>query len=405
MGEEALYVRLRTALGLGAVAVGSLGSGPCGVCLPRDEGTHCVALDDYSKWAAELGEGGAGGTSASGAAGQTGEAGASSGAGECPSVEDFARFYRVTRPGTTMSWSKEVSAADAGIAVTDGGTQCCYFGTSEEIYCPGGRPFLVDGEAELAELEEIGTADGADVVRCDALVARLITRGWLGAARVEHASVASFARLTLELLAFGAPVGLVEDAQRAALDELRHAELCLSQAHRYTARRYRFGRFAGAGRGTPNADFASFVARNILEGCIGETLAAAIVTEQARAAMDARLKTALRAVADDETRHAALAWRIVRWAFTVAGPELRAVAESVFEFADTRARHRSPTPSDPAPELSTHGLLDRGAQDAIAARVWADVLRPLSRDLLAEARQKTSESERGSKLTHFALDR
>ena len=57
-----------------------------------------------------------------------------------------------------------------------------------------------------------------------------VVKAWTTAARAEHASVASFARFTLQLLHLGAPADLVADAQQAALDEVRHARLCFGVA-------------------------------------------------------------------------------------------------------------------------------------------------------------------------------
>ncbi|MFZ5897429.1 MAG: hypothetical protein ACOY0T_40625 [Myxococcota bacterium] len=56
---------------------------------------------------------------------------------------------------------------------------------------------------------------------------------WARAACFEHASIASFNRFSLELLALGAPGDLVERANRAALDEVRHARLCFALASVY----------------------------------------------------------------------------------------------------------------------------------------------------------------------------
>jgi hypothetical protein len=55
-------------------------------------------------------------------------------------------------------------------------------------------------------------------------------------ALLEHASVASFARFSLQLMAAGAPASLVEAAHRAALDEIEHARLTFRLASRYEGR-------------------------------------------------------------------------------------------------------------------------------------------------------------------------
>ena len=60
-----------------------------------------------------------------------------------------------------------------------------------------------------------------------------LARLWAESARGEHASVPAFSRLSLSLVALGAPAGLVEAALRAALDEIQHARLAFSLASTY----------------------------------------------------------------------------------------------------------------------------------------------------------------------------
>ena len=59
---------------------------------------------------------------------------------------------------------------------------------------------------------------------------------WLRAALLEHASIASFARFSLELLRYGAPPELVVGAHRAALDEVAHARLAFALASSWSGR-------------------------------------------------------------------------------------------------------------------------------------------------------------------------
>ena len=49
----------------------------------------------------------------------------------------------------------------------------------------------------------------------------------------EHASVASFARHTLQLMAMGAPPTLLMGSQKAAMDEIRHAKMCYGIAQTF----------------------------------------------------------------------------------------------------------------------------------------------------------------------------
>jgi hypothetical protein len=53
---------------------------------------------------------------------------------------------------------------------------------------------------------------------------------------------------------------------------------------------------------------------NAVEGCVRETFGALVAHHQAAHASDPVIASAMRTIAEDETRHAALAWAIARWA-------------------------------------------------------------------------------------------
>src|SRR5690606_25878949 len=67
----------------------------------------------------------------------------------------------------------------------------------------------------------------------------------------------------------------------------------------------------------------------VREGCIAETLAAHEAACLAGHADDPQVAAILRRIADDEARHAALAWRFVAWALDTR-PELHSLAERAF---------------------------------------------------------------------------
>jgi len=114
----------------------------------------------------------------------------------------------------------------------------------------------------------------------------------------------------------------------------------------------------------------------IEEGCIGETLAAMIAGEQASVALDARVKTAFDQIAADEARHAALAWRIVRWVLD-RDPSLRSSARSTFE----RLLARAPAlggenPGVDAEQYRAHGRLSNRELARAHSEAITRVLRP-----------------------------
>ncbi len=214
------------------------------------------------------------------------------------------------------------------------GTTCCY------TFCAGsccGRPILIDGEARLAPATRRSDwAPEASLGRADAAVAALdpitrahLARAWLDDARMEHASIASFARFTLDLLIFGAPPELVAESQRASLDEIVHARLCFALASRFAGQPLGPGPLDLSGA-RPSASLAEAVVAAVREGCIGETVASLIARAELERATDAEVRATLATIADDEARHAELAWRFVGWAIRTGGDTVRQAAQRAF---------------------------------------------------------------------------
>jgi hypothetical protein len=123
------------------------------------------------------------------------------------------------------------------------GEQCCYQ-ACDSVCC--GRALVIGERVLVAAPEQrtdwlvagdvlIGATHAARPALTMAERARLVEL-WQADALMEHASIASFARFGLQLLALGAPARLVRDAQRAGLDEIRHAEQAFSIASRLAGR-------------------------------------------------------------------------------------------------------------------------------------------------------------------------
>jgi hypothetical protein len=129
---------------------------------------------------------------------------------------------------------------------------------------------------------------------------------------MEHASIAAFARFTLQLLALGAPAELVVASQRAMADETTHARMAFALASAYGEREVGPGALAIDGS-LEGDDLDAFVATLLREGCIGETRAAVEAREELAEAPDPVVRAVLETIARDETRHAELAWRTLAW--------------------------------------------------------------------------------------------
>jgi hypothetical protein len=252
--------------------------------------------------------------------------------------------------------------------------------------CAIGRPFVVEGSERVAPVQ--ARRDWCD--DCELPLAGLaldlrqrVASAWERIGQMEHASVAAFARFALQLLSLGAPPQLVEGATRAMADETRHARQAFGLASRYA------GRALGPGpldvqRSLDDASLLEIVRLVVREGCIGETAAALEAREAAEHAVDPRLAELLRAVAEDETRHAELAWRFVAWALEQSPGQVAEVVQ--------RELRRGTPPSVALPELSAselvllgHGVLPEALRLQVQIAARREVIAPCAAALLERA--------------------
>lgn len=134
-----------------------------------------------------------------------------------------------------------------------------------------------------------------------------------------------------------------------------------------------------------DVDRVAIVRAAIAEGCTGETLAAARAAEASREAVDPVIREALAAVAEDEARHAALAWRFVAWAIETGSPLER---QRISEELDLVAQGCSAAliPSLLSPLLSGHGFVVGQRAIALDESVAEQVVAPCARQLARRAR-------------------
>lgn len=213
---------------------------------------------------------------------------------------------------------------------------CCYTFPQNAPCC--GRPFTVDGRATVAEVVVragwfgASSAAPAGVSHLDAALRRDLAEGWRRDARMEHASIASFARFVLDLVAVGAPADVMRDAGAALLDEVEHARLCFALASRFAGEPLAPAPLAAAAMPTAR-DFDEILRSAVIEGCVGETAAAFVASQRLAAARDPEARAALTRIAEDEARHAELAFRFVAWAIRERGEAARSVVVEAFASA------------------------------------------------------------------------
>lgn len=134
---------------------------------------------------------------------------------------------------------------------------------------------------------------------------------WRAQALLEHASVASFARASLELLAVGAPLDLVRRTHEAALDEIEHTKQCLAVARALDGKDIDIGPLEPL---APRPGDRALVAERALHEAAIPERASADDARRRAALVGGDLRAMLLQQAEDEERHAQLALDVVAWA-------------------------------------------------------------------------------------------
>lgn len=331
-----------------------------------------LAGENSSAGAGELG--GAGELNAGGGAG-----GNSGGGVSCPTREEASTQVE-NRGGLSCT---EVQAVVSG-PVLEGG-QCCYDMLATTSRCYVGRAFLVEDGFLKSTVRQGGDwsyGPSPSVSNLDQKTRQALAEAWAKDGLFEHASVATFARFAIQLLSVGAPARLLHETLAAGRDEIRHAELCFALASAYAGQPLEADCFPIGDQLKVDRTLPEIVTETVVEGCIGETLAAMQAAAQLELASDPAVVAALASTIEDESRHAELAWRVVAWAVRSGGPEVRAAAARAF------AGFRPPSPphidlEDVSLEsFAAHGRLTPEHARAVALDALDRVVRPCAAALL-----------------------
>jgi hypothetical protein len=257
-----------------------------------------------------------------------------------------------------------------------------------------GRPLQHEGQWVLAAVTHGHTwsqaTPKASTARSE--LDRHAAERWLEVARAEHASVAAFARASLELMAVGAPPQLLEGCHRAALDEIGHARLALGLARALGDEAWDLGPLPLVP--TRAVSLQQVAIDALIEGCLGEGGAAACAHVAADRA-HGRAAEVVRTIAEEETQHAALAWATLRWALESDRSLAEPLAQA-FDHALVQRRERARMVRASADAAAIHGLL--GAEETaeieldVAERVVSPVLARLLIDTRAAVRSGVSIS-------------
>lgn len=185
------------------------------------------------------------------------------------------------------------------------------------------------------------------------------------AAHLEAASIFAFHQLIRELQALDAPEELTLLALDAMIDEVRHAREVGRLAQRYGAETR-----PPEVRQTALRSLLEIALDNVSEGCVRETFGALLATYQAESATDLEVRQVMARIAEDETRHAALSWKLMAW----LTPQLSEHERAQVEAACAQTRSTLASQLDvalSAEECRTLGLPTREISQTLLDRMYA----------------------------------
>ena len=300
----------------------------------------------------------------------------------CP-VYLATRIGRPSRCGSSggVSWYLAAQTEDSSGAMV-----CCYTEPVSRPQRPCGRLYFVEDRATRARTQETRAWMGANVDAPDGASEHTLeraARAWLDDALEEHASIAAFSRATLELMALGAPADLLAEYQSASLDEIRHARACFALVAALSGQDISAGKIEVEG---PRDDLDVIVADVFWGGCVGESIAALCAQRALRDCTWEPARAALSQIAEDEARHAALAWSTLSFLGELDPERVRRVLEAA-----------SPPTHTPSPTATTDaswnalGRLTHEQEARAEADAWEHLISPALARLTRGAAATLSE--------------
>lgn len=193
---------------------------------------------------------------------------------------------------------------------------------------PEGRALLVAGEPRVAEA--VGGSDWAGpdtvLVGVDAGTKKRLVAELRAFALARHASVAAYARALCELVALGAPARLIERTQQVLGDRVRHASAAFTLLAACGDR----SRPSSLPEATsPLAVSPAEIAQGAVQACVGETVAAHRSARRADGHRAMQIREFYNQIAEDEARHAAVAFETLRWLHATSSEHRAAVEDAI----------------------------------------------------------------------------
>ena len=261
------------------------------------------------------------------------------------------------------------------------GSCCSWVVLQVQARCPpAGRPFTVEGSARVpsvVERDDWSRPCAPRLQGLDASTRATLAQAWAREACFEAASVASFSRFVLQLMSLAAPPELLVQAQAAIADEVRHARALFGLASAYAGHSLGPGDLAVDHALENTSDPIDVAVSLASEGCIAETISAMQLAVAAERAEDPEVRALLAGIAEDELRHAELAWSALGWMLMRGDDTMRTAVADVFR----RATEQVPDAVSiadhlPTPVLRAAGRLSADERLEIAQRALAHCVAP-----------------------------
>ena len=282
----------------------------------------------------------------------------------------------------------------------------CY----EESY---GRPFI-DEHGNSVMAQAIETEDllpqWSNFEQNSGVIDQAKGTEWIDRAIGEHASIASFAAFTIQLMTNNAPPDLIADSLQAAMDEFRHARTSFDMASFFLQKNVSPGQLPATSLSfEQNLSHLAFgVAK---EGCVDETVSALLAASEVmmfdlhKIDKPGSWKDKVTVITKEEANHSALAWRTIFWACN----EDRALCDRIINYMLTEGQAYA------RKRIQTSGLdLDINII-AIVENEWMVITRTLvsllespynqeNMDLIHQSREKNFVNEIGDIIINNVLN-
>ena len=303
----------------------------------------------------------------------------------CSTIEYVEATAGPTQDDVPITGMEEIDASEMD--------SCCYTASyrqiRDEAECVIGRPLMQNGSAtvasvRLAEQEKnpwsqrfLEFQKPIEIQNLSKEQREVAGTFYLTTALYEHASIASFQKFSLDLMRFGAPPHLLDLAQQATRDEIRHAQLAFSIAEEILEKTVQPSQLDY----TPIlcSDIKELARTTLQEGAIGETLAVLLAGEQLRVTKDPHIKAFLQTVVEDESKHAELAWETLRWCLEQDSSVREILEEAIRKGPQISISHY------PEAAILEMGLPDRETLHQLLQRGFERVILPSIQSLLQQA--------------------